>query len=445
MNQIIKHCFLSPLRHIPGPLLARLTSKWLILVDLAGHRTETIHRLHRSAVRIGPNEVSFANIESVKELYGQRTASIKAPVYETFSIPPLGIFSLRDPSQHGQRRKLLSHAFSQSNLNDTEPLIVLQMQKLGVKVGASVGRPFDVLAGFRMFSLDVVGELFLGKSFGALDRDEPPTYLEDVDKHFLLCGLDASFPWLYSALSRIPVPAVQHFFRARQRLLKVANSDSTEAQLSDLETYVEIGNLVFAGTDSTTLTYLFWELARNPSWQEKIQKELETVHGGGREEVLTYDCVVELPVLNAVVNESLRVHPAAPASLPRETPPGGRILNNCFIPENTVVSMQCYTTQHDPTIYTDPDIWDPERWLSPSVLSFEWKELFMPFSKGLQACPGRNLALMKLKLVTAFLVDRYKVAVAPETTAESMAMRDHFLVVLKGGECKLVFWPVRKP
>ncbi|KAJ9642829.1 hypothetical protein H2199_004350 [Coniosporium tulheliwenetii] len=220
------------------------------------------------------------------------------------------------------------------------------MQKLGVKVGASVGRPFDVLAGFRMFSLDVVGtddllfvntesgastddstsgELFLGKSFGALDRDEPPTYLEDVDKHFLLCGLDASFPWLYSALSRIPVPAVQHFFRARQRLLK------------------------------------------------------------------------------------------------------------------TVVSMQCYTTQHDPTIYTDPDIWDPERWLSPSVLSFEWKELFMPFSKGLQACPGRNLALMKLKLVTAFLVDRYKVAVAPETTAESMAMRDHFLVVLKGVSASLFF------
>ena len=156
----MKNCYLSPLRDIPGPLLARLTQKWLICVDFAGKRTTTIHRLHQKygpVVRIGPEEVSFANVETIKDLYGQRTAFAKAPIYDTFSLPPMGIFSLRDRVEHSQRRKLLSHAFSQSNLYETEPLILVHVQKLVARVQNSVGEPFDILAWFRMFSLDVVG------------------------------------------------------------------------------------------------------------------------------------------------------------------------------------------------------------------------------------------------------------------------------------------------
>ncbi len=120
------NCFLSRLRNIPGPLLAKLTAKWLVFVDLVGDRTSTINELHRkcgSAVRIGPNEVSFSDIDCIKEIYGHQTVFMKAPVYVTMSMEPLGIFSMRDKYQHSQRRKLLSHTFSQSNLHESEPLI----------------------------------------------------------------------------------------------------------------------------------------------------------------------------------------------------------------------------------------------------------------------------------------------------------------------------------
>ena len=43
--------------------------------------------------------------------------------------------------------------------------------------------------------------------------------------------------------------------------------------------------------------------------------------------------ICELPLLDAVINEGLRLHPAAPASLPRETPAGGRMLNGVHVPE----------------------------------------------------------------------------------------------------------------
>lgn len=167
MPKVVRNCLISPLRHIPGPFLARITSKWLVFVDLAGNRTSTIHRLHGKygpSVRIGPNEVSFANGEMVKELYGQRTSFMKAPVYDTFSFPPVGVFSLRDRDAHSQRRRLLSGAFSQSNLNEAEPLLQTQVKRLVTIMEESCGKAVDVLALFRMFALDVVGRLLLPRT-----------------------------------------------------------------------------------------------------------------------------------------------------------------------------------------------------------------------------------------------------------------------------------------
>ena len=84
-------------------------------------------------------------------------------------------------------------------------------------------------------------------------------------------------------------------------------------------------------TTSTTLTYLFWELARHPNWQIELRKEL--LGKPWEESVPTYKAVVDLPILDCVINEALRLHPAAPASLQRETPSGGRTLNGVYIPE----------------------------------------------------------------------------------------------------------------
>ena len=85
-------------------------------------------------------------------------------------------------------------------------------------------------------------------------------------------------------------------------------------------------------TTSTTLTYLFWELARNPTWQQRLRDELSTVFAGSGAEAATWNALQKLPVLDAIVNEALRLHPAVPASLPRTTPIEGRILNGYQIP-----------------------------------------------------------------------------------------------------------------
>lgn len=105
----------------------------------------------------------------------------------------------------------------------------------------------------------------------------------------------------------------------------------------------------------------------------------------------------------------------------------------------TVVSMQCYTTQRDPDVFPRPNEFVPERWLDPKSVTSEMKLLFMPFSQGSRACLGKNLAVMELKLITALLVRSYEVKVSPTLTDDDMTMKDHFLVLPKGGKCNLIF------
>ena len=88
-----------------------------------------------------------------------------------------------------------------------------------------------------------------------------------------------------------------------------------------------------------TLTYMFWELAQSPDWQKRLRDELGSLPVETGNDVPAFTDLVNLPMLDAVVQEALRLHPAAPASLPRETPRGGRVLNGVLVPEG--VSYLC--------------------------------------------------------------------------------------------------------
>lgn len=89
-------------------------------------------------------------------------------------------------------------------------------------------------------------------------------------------------------------------------------------------------------TTSISLTYLFWELAQRPMWQEKLRNELasaKTKLDVGNEE-LTFRQLDDLPILDAVMLEGLRLHPAAPASLQRVSVGGEKVVDGIVVPED---------------------------------------------------------------------------------------------------------------
>jgi len=67
----------------------------------------------------------------------------------------------------------------------------------------------------------VIGELFLGQSFGALDSERPPEYMENVDRSFINMGLKGTFPLVHMILSYLPIVEVQKLIKASENLRAV--------------------------------------------------------------------------------------------------------------------------------------------------------------------------------------------------------------------------------
>lgn len=110
----------------------------------------------------------------------------------------------------------------------------------------------------------------------------------------------------------------------------------------------ELTNLIFAGTDTTgnTLTYLFWELAHHPEWQLRLREELNEALDG--KDTYDYNTISELPVLDAVVQETLRLRPAAPSGLQRVTPEAGCVIDGTTVPSR--VRTKAFASSL-PTVY----------------------------------------------------------------------------------------------
>lgn len=103
--QAVYNYISSPVpRGIPGPWLAKFTTKWITFVDTSGYRSATLDKLHKRygpVVQVAPNELSFSTIDAIKPIYGIGTTCIKSPAYDTFGRQ--GLFQMKDPEQHRQR------------------------------------------------------------------------------------------------------------------------------------------------------------------------------------------------------------------------------------------------------------------------------------------------------------------------------------------------------
>lgn len=120
---LVKHflldpLILSPLKHIPGPKLFAVTKWRLAYEDWKGTRTRTIYHLHQKygpAVRIGPNEVSFNSLAALRTIYGPGSKFGRTTFYRMFDVyGEQNLFTFHSPKEHGDRKKLLSHAYSKS-------------------------------------------------------------------------------------------------------------------------------------------------------------------------------------------------------------------------------------------------------------------------------------------------------------------------------------------
>ena len=125
-----------------------------------------------------------------------------------------------------------------------------------------------------------------------------------------------------------------------------------EKGLSDFEIRLEAGGYITAGSDTAaiSLTYLVWAVCRDRVIQEKLVAEV-----GSLPEDFTDSDVKELPYVDQVINETLRMYPAVPGALPRAVPAESAHLAGYRIPGGAIVSTQAYSMHRNADIFPDPE------------------------------------------------------------------------------------------
>lgn len=168
----------------------------------------------------------------------------------------------------------------------------------------------------------------------------------------------------------------------------------------DLHTASEMLDQLAAGMDTSgvTLTYLFWNLCRNPDIQSSLQKELTLlsppIHLDSHS-LPPARALDTLPLLHAVIMETLRLHPAVPGLQPRITPTMPvSLASSPPLPGGIRVSAQAYSLHRNPDVFPHPEQWNPRRWLdSTKEQKDEMMRWFWAFSSGGRMCIGSNFAM----------------------------------------------------
>jgi benzoate 4-monooxygenase len=107
-------------------------------------------------VRIAPDQVSFASPQALKEIYSANSKYAKAPIYDSLGF--LSTFTTRNRDDYRGMKKRIVPSFSQTAVNEMEPLIHRQISNLIKCFDKRVDKPLDILPWFRMLALSVVGK-----------------------------------------------------------------------------------------------------------------------------------------------------------------------------------------------------------------------------------------------------------------------------------------------
>ncbi|KAL9564161.1 hypothetical protein ACKAV7_011668 [Fusarium commune] len=441
------------LRKIPGPWLARFSDLWLLYICRQSKRSYTVYDLHERlgpVVRIQPNHISIVDERAINLVYGHGNGLEKSSWYDSSISLTRSIFTARKRAEHARKRRYIAHSFAPKSSRAAEGPIADKVELLVRKWDEIIdkGPQFDGFTQlecrrwFTYMSFDITGDLLFSEPFGMLENgsdlvkigNKPASYVSMMTSLAQRSAAVATLgilPWLKPHAHHLPDPFFHRGMDGLQNLLGVTSAhvkermaaaqDNHEDWLSlllrarddqgELLKFEEIASesltlfMAAIETVSNTLSAMMYYLATSPSSLQKLQAEVDSIHVPGT--VAPFTDVRALPYLDAVLNETMRLHSVLGIGLPREVLPGskGVQFDSFYFPPGTVLSVPIYAIHRSRDIWgQDANEFRPERW---EKLSNRQKTSFIPFGHGPAACVGRNLAEVEMKIIAATLIGRY--------------------------------------
>ncbi|MGX1623614.1 cytochrome P450 [Streptomyces sp. NPDC055506] len=373
-----------------------------------------------------------------------------------------GLATIADGDSHLRNRRLMQPMFNKSHIADRGDAMIAQVAAM---VGAwPEAQPRDVYADMN----DVTLAAFLVALFGA----DLPEHLEGEFTALMPEIMKGTIrqtilpPWV----TRLPLPAnrahAQRVARLRALIdqaidhratrvtglasgaaetpeaagcphaaaleqqtglfdtLLTAEDPLTRQQLQDEAITLLTGAIETTGT---TLAWALYEITRDPRIERRLREELATVCA---DRPLRYGDLEHLPFARRVLQESIRKY--GPAWLVTRTATRDIDLGGHLVPQGADVVWSPYLHQHDPDVFADPEVFDPDRWTPENVPATRGS--FLAFGDGRRKCIGENFAWAELQIILATVLRTW-----PSFELTSRAPRPQAVVTVKPDHLTMAF------
>jgi cytochrome P450 len=409
----------------PGPRLPKVIQGW----QMSAQMPEFFERCARKfgdAFTVSmpgiPPQVVFAHPDAVRQIFSGDPQQFLAG--QANAVPLGGLLGadsliLLDGGRHAAHRRVLLPPLHGDRLRSQ--VVAIRSIAENVLKRLPVGAPFKVFPEVHKIALRAIMQTVIGTD----DRTKSEKLLG------LLTLLSRSFaspmllaPWLRFNLGFLtPWTA---FLRLKERIhnfvaeeitrrrgfsgsvredilsLLLDARDECGARLSDTQIRDELLTLLVAGSDTTAsaMSWAIYNIAQDPKVADKIIGELDTVIG---RRAIEWEHLPKLKYLEAVVKETLRLHPVVLASMRKLGYPAS--IGGYHLPAGVLVAPCSYLSHRRQGAWVDPLKFSAERFLDvrpdPCV--------YFPFGGGDRLCVGMSYALLELKLVLALLLRRVRI------------------------------------
>ncbi|KAN0071469.1 Cytochrome P450 [Elaphomyces granulatus] len=408
---------------------------------------------------------------------------------------------------HSARKRMLSNIYSKSFLQSSDTLKIISHTMIYDRLlpvlfeAASSGSLIDIYDLNQAFTMDFISAFIFGLANATNFLQDVPTRKFMLQKYH--CRKDFEFyyqevPNLLAWTEALGIPLLPKWYHEANELMAAWNlalcenaekhlgsnepdleptvykqlklsmakqlasgSDGSsvkadEIKLQRLEIACEMYDQLTAGheTSAVGLTYLCWELSKRPHLQAALRKELQTLSPAVTYPITSHSLhslphpklIDALPLLQAVVMETLRLHAPIPGIQPRTTPyPTSSLAGYDRIPPNTRVNAQAYSLHRNPEVFPDPESWQPHRWLKEddSAELEEMQRWFWAFGSGRRRKRSEKKLMheesVEMKLVVAAIYTNFLTTIVDD---EGIEATDAYTVKPSGHKLILKFEPI---
>ncbi|KAJ9294970.1 hypothetical protein DTO271G3_6532 [Paecilomyces variotii] len=438
--------FFHRLRGFPGPWGAKLSRFYAVNLASKGMQyhlqLQKLHKEYGDFVRTGPREISINRPSAAQAIHGPKSPCLKSTLYSHVSddVTENSVHQMRDPEIHRRRRRAWDRGFSVKAMAMYAPRVKSKVDLFISQLRTRAGQPVDITEWTMFLTFDVMGVVGLGKDFQQLQEGKEHSAIKGLHDQMATLGLLGHVPWFLCLLSSIPGLTGNYMTfmdychdHVKEKaaiwektdsqdpadiiswLLKAFKDNDPSAPPGEQALQEDGRVIIVAGSDTTgaTLANILYYLTVNPSVYERLQQQLDNLFPNASDS-FTYEQVRNIPYVEAIINETLRLKPAVPSGQPRVTPPDGLLIDDVWIPGDVNVIVPQYIVQRDNRNFVDGDRFIPERWLAGNkgeMILHE--EAYFPFQIGQYGCPGKPLAYMTLRFAIVSVALNFDLSLAP--------------------------------